>query len=162
MHFVGRQTVKCLRSDNSKELIRTAKTLKALHETSTPYHSESNARIERDIGIVVNGVRANLEQSGLPLSFWPLAGQHWAHYSNCIIPNKGSGSLRDSDPAAITPWRVRFKDEWKGPTAPFGCLIRFRPQNVGESLPKFASRTIEGVFVGVFLQPGHTGRTCSQ
>ena len=155
-HFIGpKNKLVAMRSDNSKELIKTAKVLKVHHEQSTPYRSESNARIERDIGVNVNGIRCNLTQSGLPLSFWPQAGQHFAHYTNCLMPCREGKSISDLPPAAMTPWRKRFKEDWNGPTHPFGCLVRFRPYNANDSLPKFAPRTVEGIFLGVFLQPGH-------
>ena len=156
-HFIGpRNKLGTLRTDNSKELIKSAKNLKALHETSTPYRSESNGRIERDIGVEVGGIRCNLTQSGLPLSFWPQAGQHFAHYTNCIIPCREGNSLANLPPASLTPWQKRFKEPWAGPTAPFGCLIRYRPYNANETLPKYAPRTVEGLFMGVYLHPGHT------
>ena len=155
-HFIGpKNKLVAMRSDNSRELIKTAKLLRVHHEQSTPYRSESNARIERDIGVDVNGIRCNLTQSGLPLSFWPQAGQHFAHYTNCLAPCREGKSISDLPPAAMTPWRKRFKEDWNGPVHPFGCLVRFRPYNANETLPKFAPRTVEGVFLGVFLQPGH-------
>jgi hypothetical protein len=71
------------------------------------------------------------------------------------VPRREHQTLRDLPPAAQSPWRVRFGTDLSGPTAPFGCLIRFRPQNASETLPKFASRIVEGLFVGIHLQPGH-------
>ena len=149
-HFIGPvDKISTLRTDNSREPIKAAKLIKVHHERTTPYHSENNARIEREIGVEVSGIRASLEQSGLPLSFWPQAGMHFAHYSNCLLKCREGQSLQNLPPAAITPWRKRFKDDWIGPTAPFGCEVRFRPLNASESLPKFASRTMPGLFLGV-------------
>jgi hypothetical protein len=55
-HFVGPDNkLTQLRTDNSPEFKKTVKMLKVHHEQSVPYRSESNARVERDIGVVCRG-----------------------------------------------------------------------------------------------------------
>ena len=112
-HFIGpKNKLVTLRSDNSRELIRSAKDLKVHHETPAPYRHEENSRIERDIGVEANGIRCNLQQSGLPISFWPHAGQHFAHYANCLTPKRGCENPADLQDAGPTPWKLRFKSDW--------------------------------------------------
>eukprot|EP00972_Heterocapsa_arctica_P015209 2240083-Heterocapsa_arctica.AAC.1 len=69
--FIGPENCMVFSSDHAPELIKAAQTLSLPHATSTPYCSQSNGRIENAIGQVLRGSRALLEQSGLPVTWWP-------------------------------------------------------------------------------------------
>ncbi len=102
-HFVGKCKAKTLRTDNSKELGKAATDLGSLHETSTPHRPQSSTRIERDISVMLGGTRSAIQQSGLPVCFWPYAAQHWCHSANTCLPYSGGKPLAEMPVDAITP-----------------------------------------------------------
>ena len=154
-HFLGKTKLVTIRSDNSRELTAAAKVFRALHETSTPLTPQSNTRAERDIQEILNGTRANLQQSGLPNSFWTYAAQHFCHYANCTIPFCSGTPLAQIPAETKTPWEQRHNSVWEGPTAPFGCQLDFRvPDSKSFHVSKFEPRTMPGLFLGIHLQPG--------
>ncbi len=69
--FLG-MSQKCvsLYSDNSKELVATARKAKMLSNTATPYRPQSNGKGERTVGLCIEGGRTVLHQSGLAHAFW--------------------------------------------------------------------------------------------
>ena len=60
-------------SDNSGEIAAAVKSMDWRHVLSQPYVSQSSGVIEREIRTILEGARANLFQSGLPVELWPLA-----------------------------------------------------------------------------------------
>ena len=63
--------IKIIRTDNGSEYVsdrikELCRQEKIFHERSTPYDHEQLGRAERWNGIVADGTRANLIQSGLP------------------------------------------------------------------------------------------------
>jgi len=82
-HFAGpTDDVKLFYSDNSKELIRAAKTLEWRHATCTPGVKESNGVAERAVRKVIEGTRTLLDQSGMPEAFWSYAAKAFCHAVN--------------------------------------------------------------------------------
>ena len=59
--------------DNSGEIAAAVKSMGWRHVLSQPYVSQSSGVIEREIRTILEGARANLFQSGLPVELWPLA-----------------------------------------------------------------------------------------
>ena len=85
-HFIsGRDEVEVLYTDNSRELKAAIEQLGYRHQTSFEYVDSSKSFVEREIRHLLEGARANLVQSGFPLSMWPFANQHNAVATN-ILP----------------------------------------------------------------------------
>ena len=72
--FGGETRWRHFASDNSKELVAAAQNKLMLHLRSTPYRPESTGLIEREVGILGQGIRTALAQSGLPRGYWVYAG----------------------------------------------------------------------------------------
>ena len=104
MHFVwlpvqqGQQVV-VQRLIDSGSRLENVHELGAAHAKSTAYRPKGNGRIERQVGLTLQGARAALLQAGLPHALWPFADEHWATAFNATS-SRGIG-----DP---TPWRRRF------------------------------------------------------
>ena len=99
-------------SDNSGETAAAVKSMGWRHVLSQPYVSQSSGVIERKIRTILEGARANLFQSNLPVELWPLAAQHHAFALNVAIPD-------DKDKSA---WALRFGDEFPDTKILFGVL----------------------------------------
>ena len=150
-HFLGETVVTKIYTDNSKELIAAAAEVlevhgfHGFHQTATPHRPQSNAHAERGIKTVLTGARAALLQSGLPHRFWPWAASHQAFAVGITASTDGSPS----------PWWVVHGHEFPGRVLPFGALVHYRPPRpVLKNLPKFAPRTIPGIFMGWHIEPG--------
>ena len=147
-YFVGERDMKFLYSDNSLELKRAAEILRVPHPTSTPYRPENNGKVERRIGVMAEGVRAALLQSGLPHRFWTLASRHHL-FATAISVNP-----RAAD--GLSAWERHHGVAFDGLRIPFGSLIFYRPKKSElDSMAKFAPRTVPGLFVGWHTKPGY-------
>ena len=82
-------------SDNAPELMSAARDEYMTHATSTPWRPESNGLIEREIGIISDGTRAMLAQSGLGHPWWTYASRAFCHHTNVSICSGIDGK---------TPW----------------------------------------------------------
>ena len=96
------------------------------HATSTPYQPQSNSLIERQVGVIIQGTRASLLQSGLPHKMWPFASKHHAMATNMTV----SASALDG----LSPYEGHMKEPFAGMMIPFGALVHYRP----EALPRHA------------------------
>ena len=150
-YYLGDVVITKLYTDNSKELLLAAERLlddqghHGFHQTATPHRPQTNAFAERGILTVMRASRAALLQSGLPHRFWPWAAKH---QSFAIAISPGSGG----DPS---PWWLLHGSDFPGWVLPFGALIHYRPPaQVQKALPKFAPRTIPGIFMGWHVEPG--------
>ena len=148
-YYVGDRKIVTMYSDNSKELGVAGKQVSELHVTSTPYRPQSNSIAERGIRTLLEATRAALVQAGMPCRFWPMAG---AHQSFALAVSR----QLNGDPS---PYEKLHGEEFAGWRLPFGSLVHYRPPRpVMKSLPKFAPRTVPGVFVGWHLDPGCSWR----
>ena len=127
-------------SDNSGEIAAAVKSMGWRHVLSQPYVSQSPGVIEREIRTILEGARANLFQSGLPVELWPLAAQHHAFALNVTIPD-------DKDKS---PWALRFGDEFPDAKIPFGAKLSYwiNRQRVDSKQSKFLPTSDVGIFVG--------------
>ena len=80
--FVGNRHGKLagtVHSDRARELIAAVDQLRKegvynwVHSKAVPHRPTSRGCIEREIGVVLDATRCSLDQSGLPLSWWPKA-----------------------------------------------------------------------------------------
>ena len=135
-------------SDNSGEIAAAVKSMGWRHVLSQPYVSQSSGVIERETRTILEGARANLLQSGLPVELLPLAAQHHAFALNVTIPD-------DKDKS---PWALRFGDEFPDTKIPFGAKLSYwiNRQRVDSNQPKFLPTSDVGIFVGYHVQPGFT------
>ena len=83
------------------------------HQTSIEYVDSSKSFVEREIRHLLEGARANLVQSGFPLSMWPFAIQHNAVATNILPQLNGNDS----------PWYLRFNKTFNEAEIPFGEKI---------------------------------------
>ena len=133
-------------TDNAGELVKAAEKLGWLHDTSTPWRSETNGVIERAVRIVKEGVSCALVQSGFN-------SQWWAEAMMCFCFLKNVHDLLDGDE---TSFKRRYGANFYGPIIPFGCHISYKPitpQDIAR-LPQFGSNNLEGIFVGYSQQAG--------
>ena len=147
LHFIGvNDEIGIIYSDNAPELKDAIHRMGIRRNMSRVYVDENKAVIEREIRSILEGTRANLVQSGLPDSVWPLAAQHHAMALN-TSPRVDTGAI---------PWEGRFGEEFPGMHVPFGARVLFwnnPKQNVTGS-SKFAPTGQEGIFLGYHVQPG--------
>jgi transposase InsO family protein len=139
--FIGTETLVKFYSDNSRELIEVAERLGVLHPTSTAYRPQSNADAENEVQQVLNGSRALLAASGMPLSTWNYAAPFF-----CLMSNVENGAFEK-----------RFGEKFQAVCFPFGGEIEFRPPGErNEVIPvhKFSGNNVPGIFLGYRLQPG--------
>ena len=136
--------VKNFYSDQAPELIKIAKEFGWCHSTSVPYRSSTNARSERANRRVIEGVRTLLQQSGLPLNFWPLAARCF-----CLLRNTAKIRGRQS------AWLKRFKKDFKGKRIPFGCLVPYIPRKkISKDMHRMDAPVKQGIFLGYKLDYG--------
>ena len=147
LHFLGKDDdVGIIYSDNAPELGQAIKRLGVRHSTSREYVDENKSVIEREIRTILEGTRANLEQSGMPEKYWPLASHHHAFALN----------LAKRFDTGVVPWEARFGEPFTGLVVPFGAKVLYwhnPKQNVPET-SKFSSTGVEGIFLGYHVQPG--------
>ena len=147
LHFLGKDDdVGIIYSDNAPELGQAIKRLGVRRNTSREYVDENKSVIEREIRTILEGTRANLEQSGMPEKYWPLASQHHAFALN----------LAKRFDTGVVPWEARFGESFTGLVVPFGAKVLYwhnPKQNVPET-SKFSSTGVEGIFLGYHVQPG--------
>ena len=105
LHFVGvNDEIRIIYSDNAPELNDAVHRMGIRHNTSREYVDENKAVIECEMRTILEGTRANLVQSGLPDSMWPLAAQHHAMALN-TSPRVDTGAI---------PWEGRFGEQFPG------------------------------------------------
>ena len=144
-HFVGAASIETLRTDNSKELIATAKRLGVPIDPASPYRHTSNAKVERRIGLVKEGCATQLKQSGLPPEvFWGFAAKY-----QCFAFNLHG---RQGD---LTSPFLRHGYHFDGVLVPFGARVTFRLPDPVRS-KNIAGLAECGVFVGYGQKPGCT------
>ena len=146
-HFIsGRDEVEVLYTDNSRELKAAIEQLGYRHQTSIEYVDSSKSFVEREIRHLLEGARANLVQSGFPLSMWPFAIQHNAVATNILPQLNGNDS----------PWYLRFNKTFDEAEIPFGAKILFwnNPARADNQAGKTSPTSNEGVFLGYHIQPG--------
>ena len=142
-HFVGTIEVIFIQSDNAREFLALARELNVAHSSSTPYRHQSNAHIERQIGVILQLTRVLLHQSGARLATWPWAGR----FAAWVLNTRGSGE-------GTSAYKKRFACEASAELFPYGCRILYRNPNQ-DSTHKFAPIAEEGVMLGIHLSPGH-------
>ena len=150
-HFVAPDdAVEVIYTDNSRELIAGIKELGYRHQTSVEYVDSSKSFIEREVRNMLEGARTNLVQSGMPLQYWPLAIQHFAMATN-------TSDQLDSSPS---PWELRFGEMFEGMAIPFGAKVLFwnNPNRADNTAGKLSPTSVEDVFLGYHVQPGHKWR----
>ena len=132
-------------TDGAKELKKAAADLgSTVHLSSTPYRPESNGIIERRVGVISDGVRCLLGQSGLPHGWWTYAARAFCHGLNVRKNVNG-----------MSPWHRRCGQPWPDKdNFAFGQQVHFRKPLRYKEAEKFAPRGSQGVFVGWFLLPG--------
>jgi hypothetical protein len=130
-------------SDNAPELKAAATFKQMVHLSSTPYRPESNGVIERFVGLVSDGTRCLLAQSGLPHTWWPYAARAFCHARNVSLDDEGE-----------SPWHRKHGTYWTGPLHAFGMKVIFRKPAVFQDGQKFAARGAAGIFLGWHLWPG--------
>ena len=147
----GPQAGECkFHCDNAAELRKAAAVMHWALDTSTPYVSESNGVIDRQNGIVYEGLRTWVECAGLAPQFWTLAGEYFCDSTNigCKDPSE-IGLDRDC------PYFRRFHQVWKWHRVPFGALVDFVPDAKWqrENVPK-AGRPHSARYLPRILLPG--------
>ena len=147
--FAGpKQHVKSIHIDNAKELTTAAAGLGWRTDKSTPYVSESNGIIEREIGLTSEGTRAIIETSGLGSNTWPYAAKHFCHARNFEV-QRGNSAYH----------RIHGEGHFTGQEIPYGAEIDFLPPKPKlKKLGKFEPRAVPGVMMGYHLATGGDGR----
>jgi hypothetical protein len=144
-YYMGTTEMKTLYSDNSKELEVASRDVAQMHVTSTPYRPQSNSIAERGIRTLLEATRSALVQAGMPCRFWPMAGSHQSFAIAISEQLNGEPS----------PYEIRNGVKFDGWRLPFGSLVHYRPPRpMLKGLPKFAPRSVPGIFVGWHVEPG--------
>ena len=135
-------------ADGAQTFAKVARILRVPERNSTPYTPTSNARHERWMGTLGDGIRGLLYSSGLSLAWWPFAGKYYCLAHNLLKVNKRSGK---------TPYDMRYPNN-KSPTLhPFGCRVTYVPMkdaNGKTKQPFCEPRAAEGILLGYVVPPG--------
>ena len=144
-----RQTGKklmCIRTDGGGEFCNElwdsyCRKFGIVHETTSPYSSQSNGVVERANRTVIERVRVLLHDSGLPASMW-------CEVASTVL------YLKDFIPSARRPNTTPFED-WRGfqpdisHLRPFGCVAYAKiPVEIDGG--KLSPRSIKCVLIGYF------------
>ena len=115
--FGGAVTWTYFFSDGAKELKKAAIDLgSTIHLSSTPYRPESNGIVEGRVGVISDGVRCLLGQSGLPHGWWTYAAGAFCHGPNIRRNSNG-----------MSPWHRRCGQPWPDKdNFAFGQKVHFR------------------------------------
>ena len=145
-HFRGRQGIDFVYSDGSGELAVACRLDHTLHQESQSGDKQSNGIAERQVQEAKLGTATNLAQAGITHPYWSYAMRHWMMAWN-ITKKRGKD----------TPWELRNSEPFPGKIVPFGALVRLHPSrgNKGRTAQPFADKTVEGVFMGYYLESGH-------
>ena len=125
-------------TDNAPELIDAIEQLGYRHQTSVEYQQSTKAVVEREVRTILEGVRANIHQTNMPLSMWPHACRHHATALNAVKQLSGDDA----------PWSIRYRKDFEGLEVPFGCLVFFGKANLNRlevSLHQTVRRESSGV-----------------
>jgi hypothetical protein len=142
-HFLGEQVCRSLWTDNAGELVSAAKQLGILHGRATPYRPETNGVAERANRTVLEGARTILDAAGLPPRYWPFALPTF-----CFLQNVNNNLLGAA-------WQCRHGEPFPGSLIPLAALWSSMPNGkTKDDLPKMAPRTLPGIMLGYFEQPG--------
>jgi hypothetical protein len=145
--------VKRIRTDGGGEFVGAAwKSYYAergiAHETTVPYSAEQNGRAERAVGIVKNGTRTYLIESGLSKSYWGAAAVNFTYTRNMITTAANPG---------ITPYEMFLgKKPNVGHLRVFGCVAWVHiPKETRKGA--WSPRARKMVFVGYAWEQGTKG-----
>ena len=138
------------KSDTARELTDAISFLGWLPDPSVPNDEVHNAKLERAIRSIKEGVRAIMLKSGLPHEFWPRAIEYFCvaqSFSNAapIHPNDSEEVANRKN--TETCYEAATGELFSGLRLPFGCLVYYKPPKHRE-LPAFEPRTYPGIFVG--------------
>ena len=108
---------------------------------------ETNAFIERANQDVVNGVRTNLQQAGLPNFFKKFAGECYCVLRNTHVDAEGS-----------SPWKLTHGIDFHGQRIPFGAKVYFKaaPPHKSAQPQKEEAQAQVGIFGGYEIDRGYT------
>ena len=133
-------------SDNAPEYSKAMQDMGIVHDTSTPYRSETNGVAERAVRRVKEGTSACLVQSGLNELFWDLATECY-----CMLRN-----VVDILILGDTAWERKYGTKFSGPIIPFGAELLYKPSSPDDikRTHKFGNKLLNGIFVGYVLHAG--------
>ena len=134
--FVGADKVAKFYSDNAGELQEAAKWLGWPRAKVVPGDHQSTWLAERFVGIVKNGARTLISQSGLAPSWWTHAIQCYCFCRNTEGGQKSAYYLRHN----VLADSLRI---------PFGALVDFFP--TPDAKPTFERKVRPGIFLGYFM-----------
>ena len=112
-----------------------------VHSTATPHRESSRGAIDNEIKVVLGATRCSINQSGLPLCWWPRAVRYQCFALNISDDtwSRARGSAGDNylfDPeefcnnismrSKLTAYERRHGEQYTGLYLPFVCVVRFR------------------------------------
>ena len=145
------------KSDTAAELVEAIKFLGWLPDPSVPNDEVHNAKLERGIRSIKEGVRAILLKSGLSHEFWPRAIEYFctAHsFTNQAVIHPNDSDETMTIKSTQTCYEAATGEVFQGLKLPFGCLVYYKPPKHRE-LPAFDPRTLPGIFVGWRIDAGY-------
>ena len=146
-----------VKSDTAVELTDAVKYLGWLPDPSVPNDEVHNAKLERGIRSIKEGVRAILLKSGLQHEFWPRAIEYFctAHsFSNQAVIHPNDSEEVKTKKSTETCYEAASGEVFSGLKLPFGCLVYYKPPKHRE-LAAFEPRTLPGIFVGWRVDAGY-------
>eukprot|EP00435_Cladocopium_sp_Y103_P060485 s1600_g22.t1 len=148
------------KSDAAAELTEAISYLGWLPDPSVPNDEVHNAKLERGIRSIKEGVRSIMLKSRLPHQFWPRAIEYFctAHSFSTqapIHPNETDESKNEK--STQTCYEAATGETFTGLKLPFGVLVYYKPPKHRE-LPAFEPRTMPGIFVGWRMDAGFKHR----
>ena len=146
-----------VKSDTAVELTDAVKYLGWLPDPSVPNDEVHNAKLERGIRSIKEGVRAILLKSGLQHEFWPRAIEYFctAHsFSNQAVIHPNDSEEVKTKKSTETCYEAASGEVFSGLKLPFGCLVYYKPPKHRE-LAVFEPRTLPGIFVGWRVDAGY-------
>jgi len=149
-----------VKSDTAPELTDAVKYLGWLPDPSVPNDEVHNAKLERGIRSIKEGVRAILLKSGLQHEFWPRAIEYFctAHsFCNQAVVHPNDSDEVKTKKSTETCYEAASGEVFSGLKLPFGCLVYYKPPKHRE-LAAFEPRTLPGIFAGWRIDAGFVHR----
>ena len=148
------------KSDAAAELTEAISYLGWLPDPAVPNDEMHNAKLERGIRSIKEGVRSIMLKSGLPHQFWPRAIEYFCTAQSFstqapIHPNETDESKIEK--STQTCYEAATGETFTGLKLPFGVLVFYKPPKHRE-LPAFEPRTLPGIFVGWRMDAGFKHR----
>ena len=150
-----------VKTDCVPELVEAVKFLGWLPDPGIPNDDFHNAKLERTIRLIKEGVRSIHLKAGFPHELWPRSVEYFCVAHNFTTPAPIHPNESDEakfEKSMLTCFEAANRGApFEGSRIPLGALVYYKPPKHRE-LPAFSPRTFPGIFCGWRLDSGYAHR----